>query len=52
MNLNNEIIAVVEKFRKAGDIFHAHLNVCPQCEKHPFDLCPVGKKILDDSVRE
>lgn len=26
--------------------FHAHLDVCQQCENNPFDLCPVGSNIL------
>lgn len=26
--------------------FHAHLDVCTQCENHPFDLCPTGAKLL------
>lgn len=26
--------------------FHAHLDICEQCERHPFDLCPEGAKLL------
>jgi hypothetical protein len=26
--------------------FHDHLNKCVQCENHPFDLCPIGQKLL------
>jgi hypothetical protein len=26
--------------------FHAHLDVCSQCERHPFDLCPEGARLL------
>jgi hypothetical protein len=26
--------------------FHAHLDECEQCEKHPWDLCEVGAKLL------
>ena len=33
-------------FQIAADNFHAHLDVCPQCEQHPFDLCPIGHKLL------
>jgi hypothetical protein len=33
---------------EAADRFHAHLDVCEQCEQHPFDLCPVGQKLLMD----
>jgi hypothetical protein len=28
------------------DRFHAHLDVCKQCEQHPFELCPVGTALL------
>lgn len=28
------------------DDFHAHLDVCPQCEQHPFDLCATGARLL------
>ena len=28
------------------DRFHAHLDVCIQCERHPFDWCPIGVKLL------
>ena len=26
--------------------FHDHLDICNQCERHPFDLCPEGAKLL------
>jgi hypothetical protein len=26
--------------------FHAHLDSCEQCEKNPWDLCPLGKVLL------
>ncbi len=26
--------------------FHNHLDICEQCRKHPFALCPVGQSIL------
>jgi len=28
------------------DAFHEHLEVCPQCADHPFDLCPMGQQLL------
>ena len=28
------------------EAFHAHLDVCKQCEQHPFDLCCVGAALL------
>lgn len=30
----------------AADNFHAHLDVCPQCEGHPFQLCAAGQALL------
>lgn len=30
--------------------FHAHLGVCEQCRNHPFDLCPVGAVLLQQSI--
>lgn len=30
--------------------FHDHLDVCERCAKQPFNLCPVGKKALEESV--
>ena len=26
--------------------FHKHLDECIQCREHPFDLCPIGIKLL------
>ncbi len=26
------------------DVFHKHLEVCAQCEKHPFNLCAEGQR--------
>jgi hypothetical protein len=30
----------------AADNFHAHLDICPQCEGQPFQLCATGKSLL------
>jgi hypothetical protein len=30
----------------AADDFYAHLDVCRQCEGHPFQLCEVGRPLL------
>ena len=30
--------------------FHAHLDICEQCRKHPFDLCEVGAKLLKEAA--
>jgi len=29
------------------DTFHDHLDTCPQCRTQPFDLCEVGRVLLD-----
>jgi hypothetical protein len=26
--------------------FHDHLDLCEHCDKHPFDLCAVGRSLL------
>lgn len=26
--------------------FHAHLDGCRRCEQQPFNLCPVGARLL------
>lgn len=26
--------------------FHKHLDKCPQCKNHPFNLCSKGERIL------
>ena len=26
--------------------FHAHLDECETCREHPFDLCPIGHRLL------
>lgn len=30
--------------------FHEHLDVCKQCENHPFDLCPIGANLLKSAA--
>jgi hypothetical protein len=32
--------------------FHDHLDVCPHCQEHVFDLCPIGSMALRRSVDE
>lgn len=32
------------------DEFHAHLDVCNQCQDHPFSLCGVGAKLIREAV--
>jgi len=34
----------------AAEEFHAHLDVCEQCEKHPFDLCRVGAALVQKAA--
>lgn len=31
---------------EAAEAYHAHLDVCEQCEQHPFDQCPEGARLL------
>lgn len=31
-------------------LFHDHLDLCPHCASHPFDLCDVGVRLLGESV--
>ena len=40
------------KADKFGDAFHAHLDACPRCAHHPFDLCLTGAALLRSSVTE
>ncbi len=37
-NTNSQPMAIAE--------FHAHLDICSQCEQHPFALCPTGAALL------
>lgn len=32
--------------------FHAHLDICSQCEQHPFALCSIGAKLLKEAAME
>lgn len=32
--------------------FHEHLDICEQCEQHPFNLCPIGAELLVQTVNE
>jgi hypothetical protein len=34
------------------DRFHAHLDVCEQCRNHPFNLCPLGDRLLHSAAQE
>ena len=36
----------VEKLNKLRDEYHAHLDVCQQCERNPFNQCPKGNEIM------
>lgn len=33
----------------ASTAFHEHLDECEQCENQPFNLCPVGAKLLQEA---
>ncbi len=32
------------------DKFHAHLDICSQCEQHPFNLCSTGARLLKEAA--
>jgi hypothetical protein len=34
------------------DKFHCHLDMCTQCEQHPFDLCPIGAALIKKAGSE
>ena len=34
------------------DVFHDHLDVCEQCEQHPFSLCTVGDRLLRQVAKD
>ena len=40
-----------DKFNVTNE-FHDHLDVCPHCREHVFNLCPVGAMALRRSVDE
>jgi hypothetical protein len=37
---------------KAVDDFHAHLEVCKQCEEHLHNLCPTGVELINKIVSD
>ena len=51
-NYTKLIKQVTAKTEQRGwiDMFHAHLDICSQCENHPFDLCPIGAMLLREAV--
>jgi len=32
--------------------FHAHLDICSQCENQPFNLCPTGAALLKEAAMD
>jgi len=36
----------------AADKYHAHLDVCHQCQHYPFEQCPTGAALLVEVARE
>lgn len=46
--------AAVERFDDsigAIDAFHAHLDDCFQCRSMPFNLCPIGARMIHQAVQ-
>lgn len=37
----------IEELIRFGAEFHAHLDVCRECEEHPFNLCAMGHRLLN-----
>lgn len=31
-------------------VFHRHLDTCKQCTNHPFGLCPVGARLIEEEA--
>ena len=54
MNLKIRNLLPVRRILHDGlspeDEFHAHLDVCNQCQDHPFSLCGVGAKLIREAV--
>lgn len=46
------MLKLTEKSKAAIDAYHAHLDVCAQCEEHPFDQCPEGYRLLVEAGKE
>ena len=40
------------KVKSAAENFHEHLDVCSRCEQHPFNLCPLGARLLQESAEQ
>jgi hypothetical protein len=36
--------------QKSRRPYHDHLDVCKQCAGHPFDICQVGAKALEQEA--
>jgi hypothetical protein len=36
----------------ANDDFHSHLDKCERCAKQPFNLCPVGSRLLNAAAAQ
>lgn len=34
------------------DPFHRHLDVCERCREEPFNLCLVGRVLLEAQVKQ
>lgn len=32
--------------------FHQHLDACSQCADHPFELCAIGAKLLQEEAQD
>jgi hypothetical protein len=32
------------------NVFHQHLDQCQQCREQPFNLCPIGARLLTEAA--
>lgn len=39
------------EFRIGVTAFNTHLDGCEQCAEHPFELCSVGRELLESEAR-
>ena len=42
----NDKLTTIEEVTERTTKFNAHLDICEQCERHPFNLCHEGAKLL------
>ena len=38
--------------RDVASKFHAHLDNCGRCRNQPFNLCPIGQRLIQEAASE